>query len=235
MKKLALITGASKGIGFAIAQSLAPHFENLILIARDRKKLEEAAKKLPSKGVVILDADLTDEKEIAKVAEYIKKEYSSLDLLVNNAGIYIGKEFEKNPIEEIIYMTKLNFTSYPLVTHALLPLLKKGTDAQIINTSSCATTARMHGEAVYSATKAAVSAFGDVLRKEINSEGIRVTTIQPWGVDTYPIPMPETLLAPSDIGNLVEYIVLAPPTVQIDLVELSHIKQWRGEKPAWVA
>jgi len=235
MKKTALITGASKGIGFAIANAVAPHFENLILVARNKENLEKAAAKLSSKNVVILTADLEDEKEIEKIAGYVHKEYGSLDLLVNDAGAYIGKTFEKNVTEEISRLINLNLRAYALLTNQLLPALFKGQDAQIINISSAAATDQTIGEAVYAATKAGVSAFSNILRKELNSKGIRVTAIQPWGVDTYEVPMPDQLLNPDEIGTVVEFILLAPPTTQIDLIELSHIKQWRGTKPPWVA
>lgn len=234
MRKICLITGASKGIGFAIAEALAPHFETLILVARDKGNLEKAAAKLPSGKVIIVSADLEDEKGIKKLVTHIKKTYGALDVLVNNAGVYIGKRFEKTSLEEINRMINLNFRSYSLLTHQLLPLLKKGENPQIINTSSCATHAQLYGEALYSATKAAVTALSNVLRKELNEQGIRVTAIHPWGVDTYAIPQPEVLLNPNEVGKVVSFVATSLPMTQIDTIELSHIKQWRGSKPGWI-
>lgn len=234
MRQTVLITGASKGIGFAIAKAIAPEFERIILVARDKEHLEKAAAKLQSFNVILITADLEDPKEIQKLVEYVANEVGGLDVLVNNAGVYIGKRFDHNSPEEIAKMINLNFTAYTVLTHKLLPLLKKGKNPQIINTSSCATHAQLYGEAVYSGTKAAVTAFSNVLRKELNDEGIRITTVQPWGVDTYDVPQPDTLLHPDEVGRSVLFAVTSSPLTQIDNIDLSHINQWRGDKPDWI-
>jgi len=234
MSKTALVTGASRGIGFSIAKALCEHVDNLIIIAKHRDGLEKAATELDGPKLSLHVADLEDEKEIARLIKHIKKDFSNLDILVNNAGVYIGKIFEKNSVEEIDKLINLNFRAYSLMVHGLLPLLKKAKNPQIINISSCAASAQIYGEAIYSATKSAVTTFSNVLRKELNGKGIRITAIQPWGVDTYEVPQPDYLLHPDEIGKLVAYIVSRPPTVQIDLVELSHIRQWRGKKPPWM-
>lgn len=234
MVKTVLITGASRGIGFSIAKALAPHTEHLILIAKHKESLDKAVAQLKGIKVIPIVTDLEDTAQISKLIEQIQKKFDSLDILVNNAGIYIGKQFENTSLEEINKLINLNFRSYSLLTHQILPLLKKGTHPQIINISSCASGAQIYGEALYSATKAAVTAFSNVIRKELNEKGIRVTTIQPWGVDTYDVPQPEYLLNPDEIGELVSFVVNRPPAVQIDLVELSNIKQWRGKKPPWI-
>ncbi len=234
MRKTALITGASKGIGFAIAKVLDSQFENLILVARNKENLQKAASKLRHAKITIISADLEDEKQIGEVAKTVKDQFDSLDVLVNNAGVYIGKRFEKTPLEEINKMINLNFRAYTLLTHQLLKLIEKGENPQIINTSSCAGSAQIFGESLYSATKAAVTAFSNVIRKELNEKGIRVTAIQPWGVDTYEEAQPDYLLDPEEIGKLVNFIVNTSPLTQIDTVELSHIKQWRGTKPPWI-
>lgn len=234
MGKTALVTGASRGIGFSIAKAFSKHVDELVLIAKHKDGLEKAAAKLTGPKLFLYVVDLENEKEISRLSKQIKKSFASLDILANNAGVYIGKEFEKNSLEEINKLIDLNFKAYSLLTHELLPLLKKGNNPQIINISSAATSAQIYGEAIYSATKAAVTAFSNVLRKELNDQGIRITAIQPWGVDTYEVPQPDYLLNPDEIGELVVYIVNRPSTVQIDLVELSHIRQWRGKKPPWM-
>lgn len=232
--KTALVTGASRGIGLAIAKAIAPSVDNLIIVAKHRETLAKAASQIKGIKLTTIVADLENEKETLRLVGEVKKKSDRLDILINNAGVYIGKRFVKSSLEEINKMINLNFTAYIVLTNQLLPLLKKGTNPQVINISSCAANAQIFGEAVYSATKAAITTFSNVLRKELNGENIRVTAVQPWGVDTYPIPKPEFLLNPNEIGELVSYIVNRPPTVQIDLVELSNIKQWRGNKPPWV-
>ena len=152
MKKTALITGASRGIGFSIAKSLESEFETLILVAKHQETLDKAASKITKAKVVPIVADLTNQSDVLNVTKKVIKDFSSLDLLVNNAGIYIGKDFEKMSIEEINQMINLNFMTYYLLTQKLLPLLKKGDNSQIINISSCAAHTTLFGESLYSAT-----------------------------------------------------------------------------------
>lgn len=233
MRKVVLITGASRGIGFSIAKALESSFENLILVAKHKENLDKAVSNLTKSKTVVIPTSLEDEKEILRLVKQVKQKFDSLDVLINDAGAYIGKRFEKITPKEISQLINLNFKSYYLLTQQLLPLLKKGNNPQIINISSCAAHANIYGESLYSATKAAVTSFSDVIRKELNKDKIRVTIVQPWGVDTYETPQPD-LLNPDEIGKLINYIVNVPPNTQIDLVEISNIKQWRGEKPSWI-
>lgn len=234
MRKTVLITGASRGIGFAIAKSLESEFENMILVARHKETLDKAAGQLKGPKIFKYVVDLEDEKELLKFAKEINKKFKSLDVLVNNAGVYIGRRFINEPTEEIIRILNLDLKCHILLTHELLPIIKKGKNPQIINISSHAVRTLLYGEAVYTAAKSAISSFSDVLRKELNDEGIRITAIEPGGVDTYPIPKPDILLSPLEIGEAVSYIIDRPATVQIDVLGLSHIKQWRGTKPGWI-
>lgn len=232
--KTILITGASRGIGLAIAKKMDGRFENMILVAKHKSGLDKATKLLNNSKVFKYAINLEDEKEVVKFTNEISKKFNNLDVLVNNAGVYLGKTFEKQSIEDVLKMINLNLTSYILLTHQLLPILKKGNNPQIINISSFAVTEKLQGEAVYTATKSAVSSFSDVLRKEISPLGVRITAIQPGGVDTYPVPKPDVLLSPNEIADTVEYILTRPNTVQIETIQLSHIKQWRGVKPSWI-
>jgi len=232
--KTALVTGASRGIGLAIAKAIAPSVDNLIIVAKHQETLDKAALKIEGTKLTKMVANLEDEKEILRLVRDINKELDHLDILVNNAGVYIGKRFGKSSLEEINRMINLDLAAYIVLTHQLLPLLKKGTNPQIINVSSWATSVQLFGEAVYSATKAGVSAFSNVLRKELNSENIKVTSIEPGGVDTYEVPRPDVLINPDDIGELVRYIISCPPALQIDTVGLTHIRQWRGDRPGWI-
>lgn len=234
MKRTALVTGASRGIGFAIANALALHVENLIVVAKHKENLAKAVAKLKGPKIFSFVCDLEKESEIKSLEEKINKQFRSLDILINNAGVYIGKRFANTPVSEINLMLNLNLRAYILLTKGLMPLLEKGIHSQIINISSCAVHAEIFGETIYSATKAAVTAFDNVLRKEVNKNNIRVTSIQPWGVDTYPVPQPESLLNPQEIGKVVGFIINTNPLTQIDTIELSHIRQWRGNKPPWI-
>lgn len=234
MRKTVLITGASRGIGFAIAKSLQSDFENIILVAKHAETLDKAAKAFETSRIFKYIVDLESEKEILKFTMKINKKFKSIDVLVNNAGVYIGKRFAKQSLFEINRMLNLNLRSCVHLTHQLLPSLVKGENPQIINISSVASHINIYGEGVYSATKAAMSSLSDVLRKELNKEGIRITAVQPYGVDTYSSSHADSLLNPINVGEAVKYIISTPPSVQIDVLELSNINQWRGQKPAWI-
>lgn len=232
--RTALVTGASRGIGFSIAKYLEHDVDNLILVAKHKNTLAKAVAKISGNNIIPLVADLENPQEITKLVKEIKQKFSSLDILVNNAGVYIGKYLAKTTDQDLNTMVNLNLKAYLILTRDLLPLLEKGKNPIVINISSCAAHAEFFGETVYSATKAGVTAFSNILRKEVNSKNIRVTAIQPYGVDTYEVKRPNILLNPDEIGKAVSYIVQVPPEVQIDLLELSHINQWRGTKPSWI-
>lgn len=169
------MTGASRGIGLAIAKSLAPSVDNLVITSKHQETLDKSASEIKGAKLTKIVANLEDEKEVLKLAQEVNKRFDKLDILINNAGVMLGKRFEKNSLEEINQLINLNLRAYILLTYHLLPLLKKGTNPQVINISSCAANAQIFGEAVYSATKAAVTAFSNVLRKELNGENVRVT------------------------------------------------------------
>src|SRR3989344_3689100 len=137
--KTALVTGASRGIGLAIAKAIAPSVDNLIIVAKHQETLDKAALKIEGTKLTKMVANLEDEKEILRLVRDINKELDHLDILVNNAGVYIGKRFGKSSLEEINRMINLDLAAYIVLTHQLLPLLKKGTNPQIINVSSWAT------------------------------------------------------------------------------------------------
>lgn len=234
MKRYALVTGASHGIGHAISKAIEPSVDSIFLVAKNRDRLEKVSSQFKRAEAIPMATDLEDENQITKLVEQVKKEARSLDVLVNNAGIYLGKRFENTTAEEINKILNLNLKAYLILTLKLLPLLKKGKNPIIVNISSCAATANIYGESVYSASKVAVTTFSNIIRKELNEEGVRVTAIQPWGVNTFDSPNPQNLLRPEELGELVSYIVKADPNTQIDFVELSNINQWRGGKPDWI-
>lgn len=232
--KIVLVTGASRGIGFAIARALKPDAEKLFLVARTKKSFDKTCDQFKKKKTIFLGSDLSSEAQIDKLVAQVKKETSRLDVLVNNAGVYLAKKFEKTTRPEINQQIAINLKGMLLLTQGLLPLLKKGKKPQIINISSIAAKASLYGESIYSATKAGVTSFSEVIRKELNPQGVRVTTIHPWGVNTWNAPNPQELLRPEDIGELVSFIVNTHPGCQIESIDCSSVFQWKGEKPPWI-
>lgn len=187
MNKVALITGASSGIGYATAQLLADNGIKVGLFARREQRLKTLAENISKKGgkALILKGDVTKRKDVENAVKEIIKEWSHIDILVNNAGL-MPLSFIKNlHIDEWDRMVDVNIKGVLYMSAAVLPYMLKQHSGHIINVSSVAGRRVFPAGAVYCATKYAVRAFSDGLRCELTAqEKIRVTTIEPGIVKT---------------------------------------------------
>jgi len=184
--KNALITGAGKGIGKAIAIALAKESVNVILLARTQADIDEVAKEVNALGVksLALTADVADINSVNQAVEKALTEFKSIDILINNAGIAtFGNFLELEPsVWERIIQVNLMGTYY--VTRAVLPNMIERKTGDIINISS---TAGLNGNALtsaYSASKFAVLGLTDSLAQEVRKHNIRVTALTPSTVAT---------------------------------------------------
>lgn len=180
-KKRVLITGASSGIGRAVAIDLAKHNAELFLLARREDRLRELQKELKTKTHIIV-ADVND----PKIKDIIARETNEdIDILINNAGLALGREkVEVSNFSDWEEMISTNITANFRVAHAVLPwMLKKG-GGDILNLCSIAGHYTYQGGAVYCATKHAVLAFTRALREETTGRNIRVMQISPGMVNT---------------------------------------------------
>lgn len=221
-----LITGASRGIGLAEAKRLSKGNE-LFLVAENKESFKEKVKNAKYFG-----HDLSEEDGVADLAKAIKEETKTLDVLINNVGSYVSKKFDQEKWEDVDKMIDLNFRSHVLVTSGLLPLLRKSKNPHIIFMSSAGAKTAVIGESVYSATKAAVTKFADVLRNELTGK-IKVTTIHSWGVNTWGAKDAKTLLKPENIAEMVEFIITRDKNFLVESVDLSSINQWREGQAPW--
>ena len=184
--KNALITGAGKGIGKAIAIALAKEGVNVILMARTQSDLDEVAKEVTALGVksLTLIADVADINSVNTAVEKALSEFKTIDILINNAGIAaFGKflDLEPSAWENII---KVNLMGTYYVTRSVLPNMIERQTGDIINISS---TAGLNGNAMtsaYSASKFAVLGLTDSLMQEVRKHNIRVTALTPSTVAT---------------------------------------------------
>jgi hypothetical protein len=199
-RRSSLVTGASAGIGLAFAERLAALRCDLVLVARNRARLEEIAKRLREQQgveVEVLAADLTQPAELAQVEQRVA-EHPSLDLLVNNAGFgtqgaFAGLEIEREE-EEI----RLNVLALVRLTRAALAGMQERSRGEIVNVSSLAGFYPGPFLATYSATKAFVTSFTESIAAEVRGSGVRVQVLCPGftrtefqqraGVDTSRIP-----------------------------------------------
>jgi NAD(P)-dependent dehydrogenase (short-subunit alcohol dehydrogenase family) len=183
--KVALITGASRGIGLAIAQALAGEGCNLILPGRTVTALEKTARKLASSKVRVLVkiCDVRDPHAVRALAHAIRKQFRRLDILINNAGIaHPNLPIAKLPYHVWKSVIDTNLTGTFLVTREMLPLMRRG--GSIVNNLSIAATRVFAGSSAYNASKHGALGFTDTLREELRDKGIRVVALMPGATDT---------------------------------------------------
>jgi len=183
--KLAVITGASRGIGYAIAEALATAGSNLVITSRKAADAESAAERLAVHGVRILplQCDVRDEVAIERMFEAVKSDFGSVDILVNNAGHSQAlMPIEKTPTDLWQDTLATNLTGTFLCTRAALPLMKQG--STIVNNISTAAYKVFPNFAAYNVSKAGALAFTNTLREELRERGIRVMALVPGATDT---------------------------------------------------
>lgn len=180
MIKTALVTGASSGIGKAIAQYLIDQRYQVYAVARNISRMQD----LQSSGAITLTMDVTKEDDINNVVHKIKEEEGHLDILVNNAGYGQFGTIEETSCEKARAQFETNVFGLANVIRSSLPLLRRGQEPKIINISSIAARVMMPGGGWYSASKHAVSALSEALKFEVEPMGITVSIIEPGPIKT---------------------------------------------------
>ena len=185
-KGTALITGASSGIGAVYADRLARRGYDLIIVARNRGKLDKLATRLTDEtkhSVEVLPADLNDERDLARVEETLRKD-AGITLLVNNAGIGTVAPLLNSDVNKMDETISLNISALTRLTYAVVPgLVARGTGA-IINISSTVAISPELLNGVYGASKAYVLAFSQSLQHELAPKGIRIQAVLPGAIAT---------------------------------------------------
>ena len=188
---VALVAGASSGIGEATAVALAAEGATVAVAARRRDRLEALAERIGDDSrVLVLETDVTDESQARAMVERTVAEYGRLDTLVNNAGVMLLGPIVDAPVEEWRRMVELNVLGLLYCTHAALPhLLRAAEDdprrvADIVNVSSVAGRVARQNSGVYNATKFGVVAFSESLRQEVTKRHVRISIVEPGAVMT---------------------------------------------------
>jgi NAD(P)-dependent dehydrogenase (short-subunit alcohol dehydrogenase family) len=211
--KVALITGANKGLGFEMARQLGKDGITVVLGARDPKAGEAAAAKLRGEGIdaYFLKLDVTNAADHAAAAAYLKDKFGGLDILINNAGISaetLGSGKQGTPSSDVLHRTfDTNFFAPVALTQALLPLLRKSDAGRIVNMSSILGSQTLHADPTspiydfkalaYDSSKAALNSFTIHLAYELKDTKIKVNSAHPgWvktdmGTDAAPMELPE--------------------------------------------
>ena len=217
LRPLALVTGASRGIGAAVARALAPGHD-LLLGGRDTSALEALARELP--GARPWPVDLTDSATVGEAAGGIER----LDVLVHSAGVGLLGTVAETPAATWRQQFEINVVAVAELTRLLLPALRAARGRVVLLNSGAGLTARA-GWASYAASKFALRAFADALRAEESGHGVRVTSLHPGRVDTdmqrgvvaqeggeY---RPEAYLRPESVAGAVLLAVTAPDDAEL--------------------
>ena len=179
--QVVLVTGASSGIGEAVAERFAAEQNRLVLIARRRDKLDTLAKRLSKQTAChVVACDVTDHNRLQSEIESLPSEYRDVDVLVNNAGLALGLE----PAQSVAWknwqaMIDTNCTALAFITHMLLPGMVKRNRGHVVNIGSVAGSYPYRGGNVYAATKAFVEHFSKNLKADLLGTSVRVTNIEP--------------------------------------------------------
>src|ERR1044072_726737 len=233
-ERAALITGASSGIGLAIARVLGSEGYGLTVAARRPEKLEAAADELRAEGIEgqSVAANMTEEEDGVGVFAKQRETYGRLDVLVNNAGVGIGAPMEEIQTKHLDMQLGVNLRALILGTREGLPLLREaGAEhgkALIVNTASIAGKGGQAWLSIYAATKAAVINFTQSTHREAGSAGIQCTALAPGFVET---PMtefvqgqipPEEMIRPEDLGEAVRFLLRTSKNCHIPEIVLTR-------------
>jgi len=235
---VALVTGASSGIGEATARLLAAQGAAVVVAARRKDRLDKLVREISDQGgsALALEVDVTDQQQAIAMVQRAIDRYERLDTVVNNAGVMLLGPVVDAPVEEWDRMIALNLQGLLYVAHAALPHLLAAAELQprhvadLVNISSVAGRVARAGAGVYNVTKFGVGAFSESLRQEVTGRHVRVSIVEPGAVateltDHLRDEIKETLkgrlgsiehMQASDIADAIAYIVTRPRHVAIN-------------------
>lgn len=225
-----LISGASRGIGEAIATNFAGKGYNLGLLARSKSDLEKLNQKLGNKHLILV-TDITKEEEIKEASNLFLEKFGQIDVLVNNAGIGLFREVEKIDLEEWDKLMNVNVRGTFLLCKELIPQFKTQKMGHIISIISDVAKRTFAQGSLYCASKFAQDAFLSSTRSELRPFGVKVSNIYPGLTDTYfndatpNQPNKAKYLKATDIANAVDYTLHTPANVVVDELILHPLFQ----------
>ena len=187
LAKTALVTGASRGIGFGVALRLAQEGIKTAIVGRDQMRIEQAAKKiteLSGTQTIAIAGDVSSWNDCVSAVDQVVKQFGSIDVLVPNAGIGVIGSVEESDPADWAKMMEVNYLGTAHIIKAALPTMKKQGAGDVIAIVSAGGTKGYPEWSGYCATKWAVMGFMDSFAQEVIAQGIRVSTLCPGGVDT---------------------------------------------------
>jgi len=235
--RIAVVTGASSGIGRAIALALAEHGATLCLVGRDLEKLEMVASiaRTNAPQVRCVQADLTLDKDIRELVVQLERDFGGLDILIHSAGFLSLSPMESASLEDFDRHYRINVRAPYALTRALLPMLRSRQGQIVFINSSIGVMNAKAKLGQYAATKHALKAIADSLREEVNADGLRVLSVFPGRTAT---PMqaavhkmedreyhPERLMQPEDVATMLVSALSLPRSAEVtDIMVRPFIK-----------
>ncbi len=227
-KKIILVTGASSGIGEAVADQLAREHHTVVLTGRNRKKIEAAAREMASRGqrVVAIPGDMTVEEDVRAIVAESLKTFGAVNAVVHSAGVFRMNRLEATPTEEWRQVLDTNLTSTYFLIKYLLPHFYKQGAGHVIALSSIAGKIGFPQETAYCASKWGLMGFLAALRLEAAPKGVKVTAILPgatltpaWNTFGGKLPR-ESMMAAQTVAEAVSYALSQPAEANVDEIHL---------------
>jgi NADP-dependent 3-hydroxy acid dehydrogenase YdfG len=231
--RAALVTGASRGIGAAIARRLAREGARVALVARDERALQALAAEL-GHGVVVAACDL----RLPGAADVVQAALEGIgadepDILVNNAGSFVVAPVHETSVDLFRETLELNLTAPFAFVRTFLPAMRRRGSGHVVTVGSIADRSVFPGNAAYAASKHGLRALHEVLRAELRGTGVRASLVSPGPVDTtlWDVVDPDRregftpraqMLDPDSVADAIAYVVTAPPRLNVDELRLSR-------------
>lgn len=231
--RLALVTGASRGIGAAVARRLASSGARVALLARSGDALATLAEEIGG-GAVALVCDVRDTGALARALDSLPERLGGApDIVVNNAGAFFIAPARDTSVDAFAATLAVNLTAPFAVVRALLPAMSASRSGHVVTIGSIADRATFPGNAAYAASKYGLRALHEVLRAELKASGVRVSLVSPGPVDTDLWSAIDTdgnsgftprseMLSPESVAEAVHWIVTSPVNVNVDELRLSR-------------
>ena len=227
--KRAVVTGASKGIGFAVAKALLAEGAHVAICARDAKSLDQALGELSKVGgggkIIGQSTDVSRSDEVARFFEFASTDLGGLDILINNAGLAVFKPARQLSVEEWDRQIGVNLSGAFYCSHEALRRFDSARGGWIVNISSLAGKNPFSGGAGYNASKFGLNGFSEAMMLDHRNENVRVSYIMPGSVDTHfsgrePAAAADWKIAPEDIAQIVLNVLQMPARTLISRIEV---------------
>ncbi len=235
--KFAVITGASSGIGKAIALALSTEGAKLCLLGRNSETLEDVGQiaRETSSHVSNYQIDLTIDEQINKLIYHLQQKYNSIDILIHSAGVISLGYMESSSVKDLDWQYRTNLRAPYILTQKLLPMIKACRGQIVFINSSSGLNATSANDGQYAATKHALRAIANSLRQEINADGIRVLSVYPGRTaSTMQAAIfkmegreynPQLLMQPEDVASIVINALKLPLSVEVTDIQARPLKK----------